>query len=134
MHLKSLPRAHGDMDLFGIITRYPLILTDNIIYYLGISYPPLGNNIIPHLMMLPAPRCRLVRTFDPDLADYFYVPVYYTCMMYPIYSAADHPWFAGPLSESQRASWSGILVIKCLQLWTRPHDTSVKNLNLASSN
>ena len=54
-----------------------------------------------HWIVTPA-VVRVFRTFDPDLADYFYVPVYYTCMMYPIYSAADHPWFApGPLSESR---------------------------------
>ena len=45
------------------------------------------------------PPCFTHRTFDPDEADYFYVPVYYTCLMYPIYSTADHPWYPGPLSE-----------------------------------
>ncbi|GAX80495.1 hypothetical protein CEUSTIGMA_g7933.t1 [Chlamydomonas eustigma] len=37
------------------------------------------------------------RTFDPEKADYFYVPVYYTCLIHPIYSQADMPWYPGPL-------------------------------------
>ena len=38
----------------------------------------------------------ILRTFDPEEADYFYVPQYSTCFIYPIHGWADYPWFAPP--------------------------------------
>ena len=32
------------------------------------------------------------RTLDPEEADYFYMPVYTSCFMHPIYGYVDHPW------------------------------------------
>ncbi|KAG2501891.1 hypothetical protein HYH03_000389 [Edaphochlamys debaryana] len=36
------------------------------------------------------------RTFDPEEADFFYVPVYVTCYFWPIMGYADHPWYHSP--------------------------------------
>ncbi|GFR40870.1 hypothetical protein Agub_g1521 [Astrephomene gubernaculifera] len=36
------------------------------------------------------------RTFDPDEADYFYVPYYGACMIWPVFKWADYPYFHGP--------------------------------------
>lgn len=36
------------------------------------------------------------RTFDPEEADFFYVPHQASCLPFPIGSWADHPWFPGP--------------------------------------
>ncbi|GFR40871.1 hypothetical protein Agub_g1522 [Astrephomene gubernaculifera] len=36
------------------------------------------------------------RTFDPEEADYFYVPHYASCLPFPIGVWADYPWFKGP--------------------------------------
>ncbi|KAG2450529.1 hypothetical protein HYH02_005030 [Chlamydomonas schloesseri] len=36
------------------------------------------------------------RTFDPEEADYFYVPFYGACMIYPVAGWADYPWFWTP--------------------------------------
>ncbi|GAX85342.1 hypothetical protein CEUSTIGMA_g12759.t1 [Chlamydomonas eustigma] len=36
------------------------------------------------------------RTFDPEEADFFYVPQYSACMIYPIHGWADYPWFPVP--------------------------------------
>ncbi len=36
------------------------------------------------------------RTFDPEEADFFYVPQYSTCLIYPILGWADYPWFPVP--------------------------------------
>ncbi|KAG1665161.1 hypothetical protein FOA52_005542 [Chlamydomonas sp. UWO 241] len=36
------------------------------------------------------------RTFDPDEADFFYVPVDSSCFMYPVFAYADFPWYHGP--------------------------------------
>ncbi|KAG1664527.1 hypothetical protein FOA52_012994 [Chlamydomonas sp. UWO 241] len=36
------------------------------------------------------------RTFDPEEADFFYVPQYSNCMMFPLHGWADFPWFAPP--------------------------------------
>jgi hypothetical protein len=35
------------------------------------------------------------RTLDPEEADFFYVPVYTSCWMHPVYGWADHPWWYG---------------------------------------
>ncbi|GLI69587.1 hypothetical protein VaNZ11_014246 [Volvox africanus] len=36
------------------------------------------------------------RTFDPEEADFFYVPHSASCLPFPIGSWADYPWFPGP--------------------------------------
>ena len=36
------------------------------------------------------------RTFDPEEADFFYVPVYVTCLMYPVLGWADFPYYYAP--------------------------------------
>ncbi|PNH08796.1 putative beta-1,4-xylosyltransferase IRX10 [Tetrabaena socialis] len=36
------------------------------------------------------------RTFDPEEADYFYVPHYGACLIYPVMGWADYPWFWTP--------------------------------------
>jgi len=33
------------------------------------------------------------RTFDPEEADFFYVPVYSACYILPVHAFADRPWF-----------------------------------------
>ncbi|PNW76519.1 hypothetical protein CHLRE_11g467660v5 [Chlamydomonas reinhardtii] len=38
------------------------------------------------------------RTFDPDEADFFYLPVYYTCWMWPVNGWADTPFWGAPTS------------------------------------
>eukprot|EP00798_Chlamydomonas_sp_ICE-L_P007380 gene7380-504_t len=45
-----------------------------------------------HEMLLASPH----RTFDPEEADFFYVPVYITCYAWPVYGWADFPWFYTP--------------------------------------
>ena len=39
------------------------------------------------------------RTFDPEEADFFYVPTYVTCLMHPVQGWVDFPWYYGPLRE-----------------------------------
>ncbi|GLI62946.1 hypothetical protein VaNZ11_005800 [Volvox africanus] len=36
------------------------------------------------------------RTFDPEEADFFYVPVYVSCFFWPVMGWADHPWWYTP--------------------------------------
>ncbi|GFH09433.1 EGF-like domain-containing protein, partial [Haematococcus lacustris] len=36
------------------------------------------------------------RTFDPEEADYFYMPIYTSCFIYPIHCWADGPWWHSP--------------------------------------
>ena len=35
-------------------------------------------------------------TLDPEEADYFYVPVYTSCFIHPVWGFVDHPWYYGP--------------------------------------
>ena len=44
-----------------------------------------------HELLLQSPH----RTFDPDKADFFYVPVYISCLMYPIWGFSDTFWYSG---------------------------------------
>lgn len=45
-----------------------------------------------HEMLLMSPH----RTFDPEEADFFFVPIYVTCYFWPIIGWADHPWWHAP--------------------------------------
>lgn len=48
------------------------------------------------------------RTFDPEAADFFYVPVYGTCMIFPVHCYADGPWFHVPSGERRGGlGWGG---------------------------
>lgn len=40
-----------------------------------------------------------LRTFDPEEADFFFVPVLVNCLIYPVFGYADHPWYNGPVCE-----------------------------------
>ncbi|KAK9858865.1 hypothetical protein WJX84_008379 [Apatococcus fuscideae] len=50
------------------------------------------------------------RTLDPDEADFFYVPVYTSCFMWPIYGWADAPWF-GPSGHTDDVGPGACLTI-----------------------
>ncbi|KAG2501893.1 hypothetical protein HYH03_000391 [Edaphochlamys debaryana] len=41
------------------------------------------------------------RTFDPEEADFFYVPFYVTCYFWPIMGWVDHPWWHAPNVEQR---------------------------------
>eukprot|EP00201_Polytomella_parva_P014690 CAMPEP_0175050468 /NCGR_PEP_ID=MMETSP0052_2-20121109/7275_1 /TAXON_ID=51329 ORGANISM="Polytomella parva, Strain SAG 63-3" /NCGR_SAMPLE_ID=MMETSP0052_2 /ASSEMBLY_ACC=CAM_ASM_000194 /LENGTH=861 /DNA_ID=CAMNT_0016314673 /DNA_START=726 /DNA_END=3311 /DNA_ORIENTATION=+ len=41
------------------------------------------------------------RTFDPDEADFFYVPIYQGCFMHPALNFAEQPMFPGHLSSNR---------------------------------
>jgi hypothetical protein len=45
----------------------------------------------------PCPPLRWRRTFDPEEADFFYVPIYSSCFAHPIYGFHDAPWWYAPL-------------------------------------
>ncbi|KAK9909083.1 hypothetical protein WJX75_006916 [Coccomyxa subellipsoidea] len=45
-----------------------------------------------HEMLLQSPH----RTLDPEAADFFYVPVYTSCFIHPVYGWSDTPWFHNP--------------------------------------
>jgi hypothetical protein len=42
------------------------------------------------------PACLTGRTFDPEEADFFYVPVYSSCFIFPIFAYNDWPWWGAP--------------------------------------
>ena len=54
----------------------------------------------PKRPLLPAPP---LRTFDPEEADFFYVPIYSSCFAHPIYMFHDFPWWYAPSGELARA-------------------------------
>ena len=57
---------------------------------------------MPHRERAPAPTslCFMLQsehhTLDPEEADYFYVPVYTSCFIHPVWGFVDHPWYYGP--------------------------------------
>ncbi len=50
-----------------------------------------------HEMLLQSPH----RTLDPDSADFFYVPVYTSCYIHPVWGWADTPWFHNPGGQTR---------------------------------
>lgn len=50
-----------------------------------------------HEMLLQSPH----RTLDPDEADFFYVPVYTSCFMHPVFGWSDHPFWHGPSPQGE---------------------------------
>ncbi|KAG2486464.1 hypothetical protein HYH03_014911 [Edaphochlamys debaryana] len=51
-----------------------------------------GLEVALHEMLLQSPH----RTFDPEAADFFYVPVYGSCFIFPLHCYADGPWWHAP--------------------------------------
>lgn len=44
------------------------------------------------------------RTYDPEEADFFYVPVYASAFAWPVFGWADFPWFGGTFPRVQHLS------------------------------
>ena len=44
----------------------------------------------------PCPRCR---TLNPEEADFFYVPTYQGCLMFPVIGWADMPYWNAPFDN-----------------------------------
>jgi hypothetical protein len=61
-----------------------------------------------HELLLQSPH----RTFDPEEADFFYVPVYMACLIYPVTGYADFPWFPGPGGLRVQQASSMVLEVK----------------------
>ncbi|KAL6758371.1 exostosin-like glycosyltransferase [Haematococcus lacustris] len=51
------------------------------------------------------------RTFDPEEADFFYVPQYSTCFIFPIKNWADFPWF-GPPDTANRVGHAALMLLE----------------------
>ncbi|KAG2501892.1 hypothetical protein HYH03_000390 [Edaphochlamys debaryana] len=61
----------------------------NTTRFTGYTY---GIETLFHEMLLQSEH----RTFDPEEADFFYVPMYITCYFWPVMGYADFPWWHGP--------------------------------------
>ncbi|KAG2488354.1 hypothetical protein HYH03_013044 [Edaphochlamys debaryana] len=48
------------------------------------------------------------RTFDPEEADFFYVPVYFTCWTWPVNGWADYPFWGAPTSWHRYSNGANI--------------------------
>jgi hypothetical protein len=59
------------------------------------------------------------RTLDPEEADFFYMPVYLSCFYFPVYGAADFPWFHGGPSTSRVSQ--GVNLLLEMWSWVRSH-------------
>eukprot|EP00884_Botryococcus_braunii_P011152 jgi/Botrbrau1/20037/Bobra.200_1s0042.1 len=67
-----------------------------------------------HEALLQSPH----RTLDPDEADFFYVPLYTTCFIYPVFGWADYPWFYGP--GSFRVNQAAMMALEAKR-WLETH-------------
>ena len=72
------------------------VLVDNWVY---------AVDTLLHEMLLQSKH----RTFDPDEADFFYVPQYSTCFIFPVHGWADYPWFGTPGLGQRVAGASAML-------------------------
>lgn len=62
-------------------------------------------HVASHHNLLPC------RTFDPEEADFFYVPAYTSCYPFPIMGWADFPWF-GPPGSGLRVNHAAMLLVE----------------------
>ncbi|KAG2437024.1 hypothetical protein HYH02_011455 [Chlamydomonas schloesseri] len=59
------------------------------------------------------------RTYDPEEADFFFVPVQLTCYLWPVLGWADHPWFGMPAAHA-RAQQGTYMYLKAKR-WVQQH-------------
>ncbi|KAJ9511254.1 hypothetical protein QJQ45_017152, partial [Haematococcus lacustris] len=59
------------------------------------------------------------RTFDPEQADFFYVPLFISCWLLPVWSTADYPWWHGP--SSIRVHQASNLMLEVQQWLQKTH-------------
>ncbi|EFJ48528.1 acetylglucosaminyltransferase, partial [Volvox carteri f. nagariensis] len=59
------------------------------------------------------------RTFDPEEADFFFVPVQLTCYLWPVLGWADHPWFGMPAAHSR--AHQGASMYLSAKRWIQQH-------------
>ncbi|GFR42914.1 hypothetical protein Agub_g3913, partial [Astrephomene gubernaculifera] len=59
------------------------------------------------------------RTFDPEEADFFFVPVQLTCYLWPVLGWADHPWFGMPAAHSRAHQGSNMYLQA--KRWVQQH-------------
>ncbi|RMZ55166.1 hypothetical protein APUTEX25_005444 [Auxenochlorella protothecoides] len=69
-----------------------------------------------HEMLLQSPH----RTLDPEEADFFYVPVYTSCLIMPVQNFGDGPYYHSPLSYGGRTVQAGGLLEDAFH-WIRAH-------------
>ena len=62
-----------------------------------------------HEMLATSPH----RTFDPEEADFFFMPIYGSCMIFPIMGWADFPWFGPPSGDSSSKYASCLTALYC---------------------
>ncbi|KAK9805311.1 hypothetical protein WJX73_000673 [Symbiochloris irregularis] len=67
-----------------------------------------------HEHLLQSPH----RTLDPEQADFFYVPVYTSCFMHPIFMWADAPFWYGP--DGPRVMHTARMLLEAKQ-WLQTH-------------
>lgn len=60
------------------------------------------------------------RTLDPEEADFFYIPVYVSCFFWPVFGAADFPFFHSGPTPTTRASQGTNMMIEAWS-WLRSH-------------
>ncbi|EFJ52271.1 acetylglucosaminyltransferase [Volvox carteri f. nagariensis] len=75
----------------------------NDTYLLSMTY---SVEVYLHEMMLQSEH----RTFDPEEADFFYVPMYITCFMWPVMGWADFPWWHAPLAHTRPMHVSNMIL------------------------
>ncbi|KAL6749482.1 exostosin-like glycosyltransferase [Haematococcus lacustris] len=59
------------------------------------------------------------RTFDPEQADFFYVPLFISCWLLPVWSIADYPWWHGP--SPNRVHQASNLMLEVQQWLQKTH-------------
>ncbi len=129
-----LPSVDDTVRIAGKLRCY-LLMLGLALCVLSFHPPCAGPSEWPHaclirnskalLMLTPMPQarsrcvCALARvvsllvspaqsehhTLDPEQADYFYVPVYTSCFIHPVWGFVDHPWYYGPTQKCWEGEW-----------------------------
>ncbi|GIL78717.1 hypothetical protein Vretimale_380 [Volvox reticuliferus] len=91
------PEYHSRMlqyRIAGDTCMWRRFTDSNDTYLLSMTY---SVEVYLHEMMLQSEH----RTYDPEEADFFYVPMYITCYMWPVLGWADFPWWYAPFAHSR---------------------------------
>jgi Exostosin family len=112
IYVYELPSKYNQLMLQYRFQRYScthrLFFEKNITEFLD-SWHYQAETAI-HEMLLQSKH----RTLDPEEADFFYMPVYISCVYWPVYGAADFPWFHGGPTPNRVAQGTNLL----LEMWT----------------
>ncbi|KAL4856557.1 putative glycosyltransferase [Chlorella vulgaris] len=100
----ALQKLMSEQGFDGSPGKFGTVDTDTWSFQMQLRVLHLSGRLAE--MLLQSER----RTLDPSEADYFYVPVYSRCLIYPVAFATDFPYFHGGPAASRIGAATNLLL------------------------